>query len=103
MSDDSNLPKFSYLPADGWYFTCESTDGAAAHRTFQRVALWRIEDEAKPQYAPTCVGLISYRPGASESADVPKLVRPPRGHGHYVHIDELSEEDRNLIRAGRFS
>jgi len=89
---------YHYLPADGWYMTHPNPAGATFPRTFYRVALWRVDPDG------TIVGLISPRRGAADAADVTRLLTPPRGEGaHYVHADDLTDEDREQIRARRFS
>ncbi|MGE6332520.1 hypothetical protein [Stenotrophomonas sp. NPDC077659] len=94
MANDAS----THLPADGWYFTFPNGEGASFPRTYYRVALWRIDPDG------TVVGLISPRLGKEHAADVTRLISPPRGEGtQYVHIDDLTDEDRAEITKRRFS
>lgn len=94
MSDAS----YQYLPADGWYMTFPSPAGAPSARTFFRVALWRIESDGSVQ------GLISPRLSKEHAAQAVSLITPPRAEGgQYVHIDDLTAEDRQHITERWFS
>ncbi|CAD0363713.1 hypothetical protein CFBP498_49270 (plasmid) [Xanthomonas hortorum pv. vitians] len=63
-----------------------------------RVALWRIADD------DTIVGLISVRLGSDHSSEPVRLMSPPRGKGtQYLHIDDLTDDDRAEIPKRRFS
>ncbi|AOD15203.1 hypothetical protein ABFO19_11985 [Xanthomonas citri pv. glycines] len=87
---------FRYLPADGWYAAYPSTD-TGEERIFQRVALWRVAPHG------TIVGLISL-PDDGQGEIESQLLSAPRGQGvHYIHIDDLTEEERKQIRHRRFS
>ncbi|MFA0924112.1 hypothetical protein [Xanthomonas fragariae] len=95
---------YRYLPADGWYATYPqhtnaqepSTDAREA-RVFQRVALWRVAPHG------SIVGLIS-APDCGEAEIESQLLSAPRGAGvYYVHIDDLTDEDREQIRCKRLS
>ena len=95
MSDNDS---YQYLPADGWYFTHPNNEGASFERTFYRVALWRVEEDG------TIVGLISVQLGREHATAPVRLISPPRGEGaQYVHVDELTGEDRAAITDRRFS
>ncbi|PTT65185.1 hypothetical protein [Stenotrophomonas sp. HMWF003] len=95
MSDN---PSYQYLPAEGWYFTHPNSEGASFPRTFYRVALWRVETDG------SILGLISVRLGSEHAADPVRLISPPRGKGaQYVHMDDLTDEDRAEITKRRFS
>jgi len=94
----SNSESYQHLSADGWYFTFPNSEGASFPRTFFRVALWRIEDDG------TIVGLISVRLGSEHASEPVRLMSPPRARGaQYVHIDDLTDEDRAEIAKRRFS
>lgn len=93
---DSN--PYQYLPADGWYYTHPNSQGSGFARTFYRVALWRLDEDG------TIVGLISVRLGREHAAAPVRLISPPRGEGaQYVHVDDLTDEDRAAITDRRFS
>lgn len=93
---DSN--SYQYLPADGWYYTHPNSQGSGFARTFYRVALWRLDEDG------TIVGLISVRLGREHAAAPVRLISPPRGEGaQYVHVDDLTDEDRAAIKDRRFS
>lgn len=90
-------PNHTFIPASGWYFTHPNEDNAEHPRTFYRVALWRID------YDGTTHGLISVvEPGTP--TELPRLHAPPAAAGgQYVHVDDLTDEDRAAITALRFT
>ncbi|MFC7519255.1 hypothetical protein ACFQS6_00950 [Xanthomonas populi] len=88
---------YRYLPADGWYATYpQRTDANEEERIFQRVALWRVAPHG------TIVGLISSSDNSQDEIES-QLLSAPRGQGvHYIHIDDLTKEEREQIRHRRF-
>ncbi|ALS93456.1 hypothetical protein [Xanthomonas oryzae] len=88
---------YRYLPADGWYATYPQAADAAEPRVFQRVALWRVAPHG------TIVGLIS-SPDNNQDESESQLLSAPRVLGvHYIHIDDLTADEREQIRRRRFS
>ncbi|MBO9749094.1 MULTISPECIES: hypothetical protein [Xanthomonas] len=88
---------YRYLPADGWYATYPQATDTDQVRVFQRVALWRVAPHG------TIVGLISSPDGDQEDIES-QLLSAPRGQGvHYIHMDDMTEQEREQIRNRRFS
>lgn len=68
-----------------------------SHASSSGVALWRVAPHG------TIVGLIS-SPDNSQDESESQLLSAPRGLGvHYIHIDDLTADEREQIRRRRLS
>lgn len=72
------------MPANDWFFLFE----AAGKPSLLRLAAWGLDHEGR------IVGMV---PASTADFDYPHLVMVPSNQGSYVHLDNLTPADQQLI------
>ncbi|MDR5016244.1 hypothetical protein RF663_18685 [Aeromonas veronii] len=76
------------MPADGWFFRFE----AAGKLNMLRLAAWGLDHDG------LIVGMV---PASTADFDYPHLVMVPSNQGSYIHIDNLTPNEQQLINPRR--
>ena len=80
--------------AENWFYVYVSPQGG---KVIDRIVMWaRMLDDNYPQ--GVVVGLLAVRHDAGVA---PCLVMPSTSEGCYVHGDDLSEKEREILHAYR--
>jgi hypothetical protein len=81
------------IPADGWYFSHQS-GGTDSKPVVYQIAAWALTDQDE---VVGLVPVVSPQEGAAGGAlggtSRAKLTTPPPVPGHYLHREQLTEEE----------